>query len=60
MNERTDERDFSDGKDRDALNQIIEMIQDLKFGSVEIVVHENRIVQIEKREKIRIALKKQG
>jgi hypothetical protein len=34
-------------------NQIAEILQTIKFGSVEIVVHENRVVQIERKEKLR-------
>ena len=40
------------------LNQIKQIWEDLKkmkFGSIEIVVHNGEIIQIEKREKIRIA-----
>ena len=28
-------------------------VRDLQFGSVEIVIHEGRVVQIEKKEKVR-------
>jgi hypothetical protein len=44
--------------DQDAVRQILAMLNNLKFGSLEIVVHEGSIVQIEKREKIRLNLKK--
>jgi hypothetical protein len=33
--------------------QILNAIQDLRFGSVEIVVHDSRVVQVETREKVR-------
>lgn len=39
------------------IRQIKEILKDLKkikFGSIEIIVHNGEIVQIEKREKIRI------
>jgi hypothetical protein len=29
-------------------------LKDLRFGSVEIVVHDSKIVQIERREKVRV------
>ena len=32
---------------------VVEAIRALRFGSVEIVVHEGRVVQIETREKVR-------
>ena len=38
----------------DAVLQVVKAIQTLKYGSVEITVHEGRITQIEKREKLRI------
>jgi len=38
----------------DVVQQVVKAIQALRFGSVEIVVHEGRITQIEKREKLRI------
>ncbi len=37
----------------DVLNQIAKILQDIRFGSVEIIVHEGRVVQIERKEKIR-------
>lgn len=36
-----------------ALAEIANAIGTLKFGSVEITVHEGRVTQIEKREKVR-------
>lgn len=38
------------------LDTILDALTDLKFGSVEITVHEGRIVQIERREKLRLNL----
>ena len=32
---------------------VVEAIRALRFGSVEVVVHEGRVVQIETREKVR-------
>lgn len=34
--------------------QIFHAIQHIKYGSVEIVIHDGKVVQIECREKIRI------
>jgi len=36
------------------VQQLVKAIQALRFGSVEITVHEGRVTQIEKREKLRI------
>jgi len=39
----------------DVVVQILKAIQALRFGSVEITVHDGRVTQIEKREKLRIS-----
>ena len=33
---------------------VLQALKDLRFGSVEIIVHDSRVVQIERREKLRI------
>ena len=38
----------------EALRKIEDILETLRFGSVEIVVHEGRVVQIERREKLRV------
>jgi len=35
------------------LKELLEAIQSLRFGSIEINVHEGNVTQIEKREKLR-------
>ena len=35
--------------------QILAALDGIRYGSVEIVVHDGRIVQIERREKVRLA-----
>ena len=35
---------------------ILQALRDLRFGSVEIIVHDSRVVQIERREKMRVEL----
>ena len=37
------------------IEKVLAALQDLRFGSVEITVHEGRIVLIERREKFRLA-----
>jgi len=39
----------------DVLNTLAELIRGMRFGSIEIVVHEGRVTQIERREKLRLA-----
>ncbi len=34
-------------------DQIARILQDIKFGSIEIIIHENKVVQIERKEKLR-------
>lgn len=36
------------------LRKIAKALQDIRYGSLEIVIHEGRIVQIERKEKIRL------
>ena len=35
-------------------HKILLAIKDLRFGSVEIIIHDSKVVQIERKEKIRI------
>ena len=37
----------------EVVEQIASVLQGIRFGSVEIVIHEGKIVQIERREKLR-------
>lgn len=41
-------------KPEDIARQIAALLEDIRFGSVEIVVHDGRIVQIDKHEKFRV------
>lgn len=38
----------------DIARQIAAMLKDIRFGSIEVVVHDGRVVQIDKRERFRI------
>ena len=42
------------------LDQIIQALAGLEFGAVEITVHHGRIVQIERREKVRLEAERQA
>lgn len=33
--------------------EILKAVRNIKFGSVEVVIHDSKVVQIEKKEKIR-------
>ena len=39
----------------EVLGTLVRLIREVRFGSIEIVVHEGRITQIERREKVRFA-----
>ncbi len=41
-------------ENREIALQIASILQDIRFGSVEVVIHDGRIVQIDKRERFRI------
>jgi len=38
----------------DVDRRILEAVRSLDYGSVEVVVHDSRVVQIERREKVRL------
>lgn len=51
----TETVDFSKLNQRQDVAQFIEsLLQDIRFGSIELVVHDGRVVQIEKHEKFRL------
>ena len=39
---------------QEVLKRIADAVESVRFGSVQIVIHDSRVVQIEKAEKIRI------
>ena len=45
---------FSNEADKEFALQIISLIKDIRFGSVEVIIHDGRIVQIDKRERFRV------
>jgi hypothetical protein len=44
----------SQEQNQDIAHKILLAIKDLRFGSVEVVIHDSKVVQIERKEKIRI------
>ncbi|MGZ5027114.1 MAG: YezD family protein [Methylobacter sp.] len=52
------ERTDKEARTTEIANQIAGILQEIKFGSVEITIHENKVVQIERKEKQRFDSKK--
>jgi len=46
--------EFVDETHRHLTQNILRAIQEIRYGSVEITIHDSKVVQIERREKIRI------
>lgn len=49
----TDSNHHQKQRNADIARQIIHMLESIRYGSVEIVVHDSKIVQIERKEKLR-------
>jgi hypothetical protein len=47
-------------KDQQLLERIADAIGGLRFGSVEIVIQDGKVVQIERKEKFRLDTRKDG
>ena len=39
------------------VDQIASILQEIRFGSVEIIIHDGKVVQIERKEKLRFDTK---
>jgi hypothetical protein len=46
--------ELRDETDHHLANTILRAIREIRYGSVEIIIHDSRIVQIERKEKIRL------
>ncbi len=46
--------------DKGLLLKIMEAVQSINYGSVQITIHDSRVVQIEKTEKIKVKDTKEG
>lgn len=46
----------SDEQGPEVAIEILRAVKEIRFGSVEVVVHDGRVVQIERKEKFRIGL----
>ena len=40
--------------DGDATTAVLEAIRSIRYGSVEVIIHDGRIVGLERREKVRV------
>ena len=49
---------YKEHSNKAAIEQIIRFLQEMKYGKVEIKIHNSQITQIEKGEIYRLALKK--
>lgn len=45
---------IDDGDDRRWLDLVVQNVKSLSYGVVEIVVHDSRVIQIEKTERVRL------
>ena len=50
--------DHPDGISKAIILEIISALKSIRYGSIEIVIHDSKIVQIEKKEKFRIGQEK--
>lgn len=39
----------------EVVHELVQAIEQLRFGSIEVTVHEGRVTQIERREKVRFS-----
>lgn len=44
----------------DAAEEILRAVREVRFGSVEIIIHDSRVVQVERREKVRFPRAEHG
>ena len=45
---------FVEDVNRQLTQQILRALQEIRYGSVEIVIHDSKVVQIERKEKFRL------
>lgn len=57
---KTDETRKEPQLDPKLEQEILRAVRDVKYGSVEVVIHDSRVVQVERREKIRLPHQESG
>ncbi|HMP89165.1 MAG TPA: YezD family protein [Kiritimatiellia bacterium] len=55
MNEALASKEVNDRERADSDKRILAAVREVKFGSVEVTIHNGRVVQVERREKIRLS-----
>ena len=60
MNTTTPERTSSDGPAADWLEVVRQNVANLRFGSVQITIHDGRVTQVESIEKTRFVAARDG
>lgn len=53
MAARVENLDLKKQRAAEIASRINQMLEDIRFGSIEIVIHDGKVVQIERREKLR-------
>jgi hypothetical protein len=53
MKINTDEAEISEKRELEVIREIVRAIHGVNYGSVEVVIHNSRVVQIERKEKFR-------
>lgn len=54
MTETVEKKQQDEAVETIIYEQILASIRNIRYGSVEIVIHDGRIVQIERKEKVRL------
>lgn len=52
------ENTYKEPRMSEIATQISDILQEIRFGSIEIIIHEGKVVQIERKEKLRFDNKK--
>jgi hypothetical protein len=52
------EKTHRDPQTTEIAKQIADILQEIKFGSIEIIIHDSKVVQVERKEKLRFDSKK--
>jgi hypothetical protein len=47
------EKTYREPRISEIATKISDILQDIRFGSIEIIIHEGKVVQIERKEKLR-------
>lgn len=54
MNNQPDVEYLNASQSQEIAQHVVSILKGIRFGSIEIVVHEGRVVQIDKHEKFRV------